>query len=205
MEKIGQGLQFNVYSYGSKVIKRPTSKFQMCSKLLLWTPSLWIRPFKLKNELVKEIQRRKHSIENIQRLNIDLELLGHPIFRKNEIEQDYVNVLRSYLNEEFSQSKIWVDKFIDLIFECWKYGFSENSFNLTANNGVDKFGRVVIIDIGELTFEKNDVEKTIKIRGWENSWSFYSDLKKEIKEYYQEQMKSQLTLKNLNKYWGVKI
>ena len=203
MEKIGQGLQFDIYAYGDKVIKRPTSKFQMCSKLLLWTPNLWVRPFKLKSELIKAIQRRKYSIENIQKVKINLELLGNPIFRKNEIEQDYVNVLGSYLNEDINKSKIWVDKFIDLIFECWKYGFSENIFNLTANNGVDKFGKVIFIDIGELTFEKNDVEKTIRIRGWENSWSFYSDLNKEIKAYYQEQMRTQLTLKNLNKYWSL--
>ena len=175
----------------------------MCYRLLLWTPYLWVRPFKLKSELINAIQRRKYSIENIKKSQINMTLLGNPIFGKNEIEQDYVNVLGNYLNEDFNNSKKWVDKYIDLIFECWKYEFSDNIFNLTANNGVDKYGKVILIDIGELTFNKDDVEKAIEIRRWEKSWSFYSDLNREIKAYYREQMRTQLTLKKLNKYWGL--
>ncbi|MFW6027125.1 MAG: hypothetical protein ACOCRX_12390 [Candidatus Woesearchaeota archaeon] len=203
MKKISQGLQFNVYSKGNKVIKIPTSKFQMVLKLIKWTPTLILKPIKLNSEINKGISIGKTSIENIQKYNINLELLGNPIFHKNKIEQDKVEILGSYLKKDLEEAKKWIDKFILLIFECWKEGFSERVFNLTINNGVDKNNNVILIDIGELTFEKKDVVRAIKIRRWEKSWSYNWDLNKEIKEYYQREMKEKLTLKNLNKYWNI--
>ncbi len=202
MKKIGQGLQFNVYSKENKVIKKPTSKFQIMFKLIKWSPILLFKPFKLRNEINKSILIRKKSITNIQKLKINLKLLGNPIFKKDRIEQDKVEVLGSYLKKDFIESKIWIDKFIKLIFECWKDGFSEKVFNLTINNGINKNGEVILIDFGELTFEKKDVEKAIKIKRWEKSWSFNWDIKKEVKTYYQEQMQNKVNLNNLNKYWN---
>ena len=77
-----------------------------------------------------------------------------------------------YLKKDYEEAKIWIDKFIELIFECWKEGFSERVFNLTINNGVDKKGNVIFIDFGELTFKKKNVKKAIKTKRWEKSKSF---------------------------------
>lgn len=203
MKKIGQGLQFNVYSKGNKVIKKPTSKFQMSLKLIKWKPILFLKPITLKNEINKSVLNRKKSIKNIKRSKINLELLGNPIFYENIIEQDKVEVFGLYLKKDYEEAKIWIDKFIELIFECWKNGFSVRVFNLTINNGVDKNENVIFTDIGELTFEKKDVEKTIKLKIWEESWSFKRDMEKEIKDYYQEEMNKKITLTNLNKYWNL--
>lgn len=203
MKKIAQGLQFNVYSNGNKVIKKPTSKIQMALKLIKWTPILLLKPIKLKLETNNLILIRKNSIINIQKSSIDFKLLGNPIFKGNYIEQDKVVVLGICLREDFEKAKIWIDKFIDLIFESWKNGFSETVFNFTINNGVDREGKVILIDFGELTFEKKDVEKAIKIKRWEKSWSFNMDLNKQFQEYYKKQMQEKLTLDNLNKYWDL--
>lgn len=203
MEKVGQGLQFNVYSNRNKVIKKSTSKIQRASKLIKWTPGLLLKPIKLMNEINKSVLIGKNSIDNIRKSGIDLELLANPIFNKNEIQQDKVEILSDYLRRDFEKSKIWIDKFIELMVECWKNGFSERVFNLTINNGVDKEGRVVLIDLGELTFEKKEVRNAIKIKRWEKSWSFNCDMNKEVKEYYKKQMRERLTLHNLNKYWNL--
>jgi len=205
MKKIGGGLQFNVYSSGNKVIKIPTSRNQMEKKLVAWDSTLLLKPSKLKKEIDKSILIRKESIEKIKNLNLDLELLANPVFNENKIEQDKVVILKHLLKKDFEESKNLIEGYIQLIFECWEYGFSERVFNLTINNGINAMKKVVLIDFGEVTFNKLHVEKAIKIRRWEKSWSFNWDMKKKIKTYYKKRMKEEMTLFNLNKYWNRKF
>lgn len=200
MKKIGQGLQFNVYEKGKKVIKIPTSKFQIKLKLILWMPWLLFRLSKLEKEARKVIKERIATIKEVRKKKIKSFLLANVNIKKNWIEQDRVKPLGKYLKNSDNWKEI-IDNYINFIFEGWKYGFSEKTYNFTTNNGVDEKDRIVLTDIGELSFKKYDVEKAINTKRWEKSWTFKWDLPKRIKEYYDEQMIRNLTLSNLNKYW----
>jgi hypothetical protein len=200
MKKIGQGLQFNVYEKGDKVIKTPTSKFQIKLKLLLWTPSYLLKISELEKEAERTIKEREEVLQEIKKRKFKPSLLANLVFRENEIEQDIVTPLGQYLKDyEIARGKI--DEYIKFIFDCWRSGFSERTYNLTINNGINSNEEIVLMDFGEITFRKSDVERAIKIKRWRRSWSFKRDLKKEIRDYYDGQMRERLTLSNLNKYW----
>jgi len=201
MEKIGQGLQFKVYDLGNgRVLKLPTSRLSMFTRLLLWTPSYFYHPFNLVQEATKIRDERTESLLGVQRRTIPLSLLAHPLISLSRIEQDKVTVLKNYLST-YEQAQTWIDKYISFIFECWKHGFSERTYNLTVNNGVNSSGEIVLLDFGELTFSHDHVAHAISIRRWEKAWSFTKDLDERVKTYYSKQMREQLTLENLDTFW----
>ena len=200
MKKIGQGLQFNVYENGEKVIKTPTSRFQIKLKLLFWTPSYLLKPYELEKEVKRTINEREEVLQEIQRRRFKPSLLANLVIKENEIEQDRVTPLREYLRN-YGESKARTDEYINFVFDCWMNGFSERTYNLTINNGVNSAGEIVLMDFGEITFRKSDVERAIKIKRGRRSWSFKKDMKKEVRQYYDKQMLEKLTLSNLNKYW----
>src|SRR3989344_6597711 len=136
MKKIGQGLQFNVYENGVKVIKTPTSKFQIRIKLLLWTPSYLLKPYELEKEAKRTINEREEVLQEIQKRKLKPSLLANLVIRENEIVQDRVTPLGEYF-ENYERAKARIDEYIDFIFDCWRNGFSERTYNLTINNGVN--------------------------------------------------------------------
>jgi len=201
MKKIGQGLQFNVYENWDKVVKTPTSKFQIKLKLLLWTPSYLLQPFELEKEVKRTMKEREEVLQEIQDKRFEPSLLANAVIRENEIEQDKVTPLGYYFRD-YKMAKGRIDEYINFIFDCWRNGFSERTYNLTINNGVNSDGKIVLMDFGEITFKKSDVKRAIKTKRWRKSWSFKKDMKKEIRAYYDKQMLKKLTLSNLNKYWN---
>ena len=90
MKKIGQGLQFNVYDNGIKVVKTPTSKFQIKLKLLIWMPSYLLKLFKLEKEAKRIIKELEDVLQEIQNRWFKPSLLANAVIRENEIEQDKV-------------------------------------------------------------------------------------------------------------------
>ena len=200
--KIWQGLQFKVYEYtNGKVLKKPLSVFEMIVTLIKWTPNLLLHPIDLLRQVRGACIIGNNSIQFIKESAIDKNLLWNPIFHGRYIEQDRVEILWMYLDIETHLAKLWVDKYILFIFECWKNGFSDWVFNLTLNNGINWNGEVILIDIGELITEKSQMVQIIQSRAWEKSWSLQKDMKKWIQEYYQNEMWKHITVVSLDKYW----
>jgi hypothetical protein len=201
MKKIGQGWQFNVYKKGRKVIKTPTSKYQIKLRLLLWAPSYLLRPLKLEAETKRREKEREKVLQEIKKRKVKSSLLANLSIHGDKIEQDIVRPLGKYLRE-YKTAKKRIDDYIDFIFDCWRNGFSERTYNLTINNGINSGGEIVLMDFGEITFKKSDVEREIKSKKWCNSWSFKKDLTKKVRQYYEKQMKENLTISNLRRYWN---
>ncbi len=200
MKKIGQVLQFVVYDKGDRVIKVPTSNFQIARKLLSWYPSFLFRPFELKRIILNSVKDREDALCGIKRRKIDLSLMANLVVEGREISQDKVEVFGKYIRG-CSDKTTMVDKYIDHIYCCWGSGFSDRIYNFTINNGVNSKGDVVLIDFGEITFDRSHVAQKIKERRWGKSWSFKWDLEKGVKDYYDTQMAERLTLGNLERYW----
>ena len=115
------------------------------------------------------------------------------------IEQDRVEILGNCLKGK--DAKRWVDEYIEFIFECWKNGFSEKTYNFTINHGVALNRKIVLVDFGELNFTKSKIKGEIKSQRRKKSWSFKEDLDNDLRKYYGKKMRDNLTLSNLEKYW----
>ena len=204
MKKVGQGLQFNVYLKDGKIFKKPTSKFQMILTLVSWSPLLLFQIKKLKKEISQATNLRNIAITNLKKIDYDKKILANLVFNENSIGQDKVIPLEQIINKDYDKSKIIIENFIKLIFECWKNGFSDKIFNLTINNGITDSGEIVLMDFGEMTFKKSDVEQDIEEKRWERSRDFKTRLRKDIKSYYKKRMIEEMTILNLNKYWKSK-
>ncbi len=199
MKKIGQGLQFNVYANESRVLKTFTSPLQMKIKLLLWMPWYILRPFKLIKEVEYRLKERREIIDELKKRDINASLLSNLVIGE-QIEQTRVTPLKKPLKDP-EKAKELIDKYIDFIFECWKSGFSEKIYNLMLNNGINSEGNIVLMDFGELTFDKSYVKKDIITKRWRKSFNYMWGMKRKIKKYYDQQMCKRLTLSNLEKYW----
>jgi len=72
-----------------------------------------------------------------------------------------------------------------------------------------KFGvienEIVLIDLFELTNNKNKIKKQLNKKPWRKDRIWLKEIfPKEIIDYYMKKADKELTVKNLNKYWNVK-
>lgn len=221
MKKIGEGLQYEVFEVdgnNKRVRKIPLSNEKIAKKITAWlnrNSELDTKPtFLFEEKFNSTLDERFNSYMHIKQLVEDFpsvqNILGNLEFLDNyTIEQDRATILGDYLNDttqDIEFQKQIIDQFIELIFECWKYGFSDRVFNMSENTGLDSNNTMIQIDTGEIVYEQEKVKELIEIKRWEKSWSFTKDLKIDgIKEYYAQKMEGHITIENLEKYWRSRI
>ncbi len=200
--KISQGWQYAVFDYGDKVKKVPHSREDI--RQLLLRRDVQYEEDALEVLVDRILEYRDESVAGLPETEVDRSLLGDPVFLENgSFLQDKVITLRDKLDElegDTEGRRLVIDEYIDFIFKCWKNGFSERTYNFTKNNGYGSCG-VILIDLGEILFFKEEVADTLKEKRWLKSWSFMNDLDAELREYYEQEMNRKLTLGNLDKYW----
>jgi len=200
MEKIGSGLQFNVYDFGEdKVLKTFRTRLQMVLTNLIWEPHLIFAPWILNKKINNATEDRKNSIKFLKSHKFKKELLANLSFEEGKIIQDKVIPISEFLKKE-EMKKILEDCLLFTL-KCWKQGFSEKVYNFHGNHGIDKKGNVVLIDFGELNFSKEEVEKDIISKRWKKASFYFRILNKDLKKYYADKADEILTIENLNKNW----
>jgi len=200
MKRVGRGLQYTVFKKNKKVTKILNSKRTIKKILLLWYPHRYfLRPKKLE-KVAQDI--RKNTLKNVTQIKKlkDTKILGNPIIKKESIDQDLVIPLGKIIRKTKNPQE-YIQKTIQLIFDCWKEGFSDLVYNFTINNGVTKNKEVILLDFGEVTFDKETVKKQIKSKRWLRAWSYKVAMPFKLRKYYKKEMRKNITLKNLNKYW----
>ena len=218
MKQIGEGLQYRVFEVNGnskRVRKIPLSHDEIAQKIRTWIDNKNSHNsasplFTFEEKFLSTLQEREDSYNFMKQIVHKAPQIQHIVgniefFDDLSMEQDRVTILREYMNDfslnvEFQKELI--DRFIELIFECWKYGFSDRVFNFTENTGIDENGNLIQIDCGEIVHTKEEVIELIEIQRWLLSWSFTKDLQiEEVKKYYAQKMQEQLTKENLEKYW----
>jgi hypothetical protein len=128
---------------------------------------------------------------------------ANPIFEGEAVyTQDRVPTLGDILSEgSIVEGQKFIDSYIELILLHWRYGISERVFNSTVNNGVDSDGRVVLLDFGELTSDKDKITQGIYHQRWLQSIS-YKQLPESLKNHYSDAMNERLTTKTLVDTWA---
>lgn len=201
--KIGQGWQYAVYDYGSLVMKIPHSRDEI--EQILLSNGKGHKSKNLSTIIDEMIRSREDSIAGLQERNINPALLGNPVFFDDgSYSQDKAVALRDKLDElegDIEDSNQLIDNYVNFILECWRNGFSERTYNFTKNHAYNHRG-VILIDLGEIDFLRDSVENNIREERWLKSWSFQRELDSELRTHYKKQMKENLTLKNLEIYWG---
>ncbi len=202
MNKIAQGLQYTVYDMGNRrVLKIKTTLFEKVRILRSWN----IRnPITIIRCVFEAYLITYTSIQGLKFVkNIDWSMFGNPTFFGLNYEQDKVTTLSDFFSSHtISENKLIIDALIVHIHNQWKYGMADTVYNFTVNNGVDASGSVILIDLGELTFDKEVVRTHITKKKWLTQWSFGQLEGGELKEYIEKSFASRLTIELLDVYWN---
>jgi hypothetical protein len=211
MKKIGRGWQYVVFDLGNgRVRKEKYSKikqFLLISKELMSEGKIFVFL-----EALKERRRvdcdEQSAIKYLKEIEgiMDWKILGNPIFIDGGYEQDKVITLDEvFKTVSVDEGKEIFNKYLELIYETWKYGFSDKIFNFSINNGINSEGEVIQLDFGELSFDKEEMRKRIKERCWLKRYSYWEFPEGELKEYYASMMNPEKLIIKLDELWGSKL
>lgn len=219
---IGYGLQFVVYDEGTKVRKVPATPEQIRFTLVEFNDHYSFLQNKIERRVQRLIHDREKSIQRIRTLQIPPQLIGNPFFLwDGSVLQDKLVPLGQRLHDlvtvgQIEYAKIIIDKLADFVIECWKHGFSEASYNLMVNYGVDSYDTIVLMDFGELFFSKKTVATTLKEKWYLQNWSVRDDpqcvrcgletcthhLPLPLRQYATALFQRKWTEENLDRYWN---
>ena len=203
-KKIGAGLQYVVYDIGhERVLKLQKTAKQRAELLHHWDKTR--NNIQIRREVLRAAEITRYSIEGLRRRMADFDpaLFGDPIFYDNlSYEQNNVVILGNYfLTHSFVENTRVIRKYIRTILALWRSGCSDTIFNFTINYGIDRTGRVILCDIGEVTFNKREIQKRIKSQRWLTSWSYLTLKDERLKMFYRTEMKKHLALDVLEETW----
>lgn len=201
MRKIATGYYNAVYDLNNGyVLKKKNSLWDRFKKIYSEEHSVW-------NTLKVMMRMPKEHLSLLEQeiqqgiFTGDLDILANPVFRDGGYMQDRVVVIKDYFAAHgLEENKMIIDKYVESIYLCWKNHIHEKIFNFTVNNGVDKQGNVVLIDINETSRNKEDARNSIMSKRWLKSMS-YVTLDPVLKKYYAEAMDQGLTVEKLNMFW----
>lgn len=209
MDVIDQGAQYKVVDLGSgRVRKIPQTRAESQAVI-----ESWYAPRKAPdNELaINYIQSTINSAKTVRSLLLKYPEIsysfGNPDFEiKGQYTQDKLPVLSNVLKKNSLQAgQLLIDNYINLILLHWQYGISERVFNCTVNNGVDNRDRIILLDFGEITTDKERVASGIVSQRWLKSWSYKNSLPEELREYYAHSMKVRLLSQRLEDSWATAL
>lgn len=198
---IGQGLQFTVYQEGERVRKKPNAISDILRILAKSSPQNVVNPLGLGREARRIARERDAAVAEFKAHVVKPELVANAEVRGRTIVQDKVVPLGKALSLSDSPNEI-LDAFVRLTRDCWRNGFSETSFNFTVNHGLTSDGAVVVIDIGEISFARDVVQRHVSERIWSRCWSLTNDLNADLRSYAVDAFDAAFTVEALNAFWA---
>jgi|TARA_B100000315_G_C14367336_1_gene491274 uncharacterized protein (UPF0335 family) len=195
------GWQCWIDFYDDYVIKTPKTKEEIEENV-----SKYLRLINKIERLEKIVKTMlddiKESTKIINASNIPKKLLADAKFLKEgKVKQKRAVVLSEALTDNPSETKELIKKTTSFLIELWKYGIHEKTFKIWSNYGVlDK--RIILIDLFELTNNKEKVKIQIKKRKWNRPEKFRKILSENLTNYFINELDKKLTIKSLDKYWN---
>jgi hypothetical protein len=203
MKLIGQGWQYKVYDLGNgrvrKVEQNQIRRFLRIMKSPDYSISDGIR------YLLKTNKTGPIAIQGFKSLihKIDLSKFGNPEIKDGmTYEQDWVMPLEVFFStHSTTESKKIIAQCLDLLIYMWKFGFADIVYNFTINNGVTKDGKLILLDIGEICFDKQRAKNSVASKKWLGEWSYRTFPEGELKDYYRTTMDA-LTVDEFDRNWA---
>lgn len=112
---------------------------------------------KLASDTLDHAKRSLGAVRSILKKYPELaSSFANPLIDKDlNYKQDKVTVMGTALHQSSrAEGRKYIDEYIDLLLFHVGYGLADPILQMGTNYGVDKDGRVVLIDIGELVFDK---------------------------------------------------
>ncbi len=170
MKKLGKGWQYTVYDLGNgRVLKRYNTWID--SYLVMLHDAFIHHRLPVINFSYYYREGKRVAMESLKKIsvsNIDKSMFGNPTICSNyDYEQDVVEPLaQSFKNGTMSSGRLLIDKFALFNKKLIKNGMIEKNFNIADNFGLNNSGDIIMIDIGEVCTDKNEIQEQLKRRVW---------------------------------------
>ena len=170
MKVLGRGWQYTVYDLGNGRVLKKYNSLLTAYMIMLRDCFPYVRDpiWKLPSYYCGCRETALSSIKKISDNSLEVWMLANPkVLNDFDYEQDRVIPIHDYFQQASSEDgeKI-IDSFVDFNKLLVANLLIDKSFNITKNFGIDKLGRVVLIDLGELYSSKAGIEQQIKKRIW---------------------------------------
>ncbi len=170
--RLGKGWQYVVYDLGNGRVRKTPRSFLSLYPVIALSPKD-VRPLG-RGSAAREVrylmvQAREATRGLETRLDrVDAGLFGNPVFHSGgAYEQDKVAPFGAYLDRlaPGAQEQALLS-YVRLQQECWRFGLADPGFDFAVNAGVDRSGRVVQIDLGELRTDRAIIAESIARKVW---------------------------------------
>lgn len=205
-----EGWQVWVDIHKDHVIKTPKTREEVRYRVKRYLDSIG-KSHKIEKTIDRAIQDIIDSINIIKKSKMPMKYFAHPEFlEKGKIKQRRAISIDDKLRElirkkKISEAKRLIDKFIIFQHKMWEYGIHEKPLKFNLNFGLIN-NEVVLIDLFELTTNKEKIKKQIIKKPWRKSKKhIMKSLPEWAVDYFIEQADKKITIKNLNKFWKKKI
>lgn len=201
--EIGRGAQYQVVQINAdRVRKIPLTPEESQRVVLGFSPEDIVQ--------ARTIDYTQLAVDGVTHVRRTLEAkpelrstFGNPDFEYGaQYTQDYMplfgNAVRGATVE---QGRLLVEQYIALQHNLWRHGIGDYIFKCAANNGVDIFGRVVLLDFGEITTDIGFMTKSLEQKSWLASNSYKNRLPDQLKSFYSKRMEAELTPTLLHELW----
>ncbi len=205
-----EGWQVWVDIHKDHVIKTPKNRKEVRQRVKRYLKSIG-KGHKIEETVDKALRDVMQSIKIIKRTKMPLKYFAYPEFlEKGRLKQKRVISIDEGLRElikknKKKEAKKIIDNFFKFLHKMWKYGIHEKPLKFNLNFGlINK--EVVLIDLFELTTNKEKVKKQIRRKSWRKSKEHVmKSLPEWIVDYFIEQADKKITEEKLNKFWKVKL
>lgn len=206
MKKIGSGWTYDVYEYKEgKVLKRKKSFLSRAWRIIISDPRELFKINKTIKKLNFEDRNSFSIVEKLKETDFDFATIANPVvLSSNEYKQDLCIPVYVFLKDT-KKVELIIDAYVEQIKYFWEYGFAESVYNFTINNGLDREGKIVLIDFNEITDDKDRISNSIDAEVWKKRFSTNHHLSSSQKDYFLQKMAQEITSSNLNLYWKRKV
>jgi hypothetical protein len=197
--------QVRVEVYKDYVLKIPKTVSEIMQQI---KQSDWTKKFtdkKIKIMANDSLAKHHKSVDIIKRSGVPLSLFADPEWLdKDMIKQKRVLIINDALkNKNYSNIEILkecIDSYVDL----WTYGLFDTSWNFTLNNGINKDGNIVFVDVGECSDNIKELQLMLQEQSWKTAYSMRQDIGESLQKSLLAYAKKILTLENLKQVWKSK-
>jgi hypothetical protein len=204
MKCIGQGFQYTAYGDDAFVYKIPLSVEQVCDKFrATWGAGAEVNREQVSRDreaglaVVRATGDRITSGELPSRLIADASI-------DSELRYEQSRVLP--LRDVFAQSnedeqKRTIDRYIECAQTLVRHGAYETGFALLDNFGMNSSREIVLLDFGELSFQKEVALESVGKQPWAKDRGGVKVLSGEVLDHYLIRMGTELTPEFVNQQW----
>jgi len=207
------GWQTMVHLEGNYAIKIPRTYKELRKK----SYPLLKKVKKKDEEGISKVARWSHSNvkkskEIISGSGIPMVYLGSPIFYKSgKVKQKRVVELGKKIDNlikkgDMVRARKVIDKYFDFVKLLWEYGMHEVSFKLHNNFGMTRGGRMVLIDLFELSDNYESIVKKMRKKSKRKDyWIVQRVRSPKLISYYRKKANETFNKKTLDKHWMKRI